>query len=372
MRLSTSVFDHLSASAAIVLLLAGMAAYFLLLEGFARAVLPRVSENQHRIAQDRKAAQALQPLTASGARSVLVVGNSLLLHGVERHEFSASMGADYQVALYPIEGTTYLDWAYGLRRLFAEGSRPAVVVLCISAKQLLSDDTGGEGFAHSLMQLRDIGAVMRDSHLNLMTGSAYFFANSSAWLGTRTAFRDGLLQKWLPGADLLAAHLAVRQVVPHVDNETQIAPMVQRLQSLRTLAGKYHAQFIYLMPPTLYRYEVSQALVVAARALHISVLIPYEPGELPDAAFSDGFHLNAVGADLYTRRAAAALREDLAASKSARAKSGDAAGCSPAAREGGTALTPGRRAASTSAGDVASACRNLTLEARRRPRRRCS
>lgn len=313
MRLSTSAFDDLSPSAAIALLLTAMAAYFLLLEGFARAVLPRISENQHRIAQDRKAAQALQPLTASGARSVVVVGNSLLLHAVERREFSALMGADYQVVLYPIEGTTYLDWAYGLRRLFAEGSRPAAVVLCISAKQLLSDDTAGEGFAHSLMQLRDLGAVMRDAHLNLMTASAYFFANASAWLGTRTTFRDGLLQKWLPGADLLAAHLAARQTVPAVDNEAQILPIVQRLQTLRGLAGEYHAQFIYLMPPTLHQQEVSQALAAAARASHISVLIPYAPGELPHAAFSDGFHLNAAGAELYTRRAAAALREDLAA-----------------------------------------------------------
>ena len=86
------------------------------------------------------------------------VGNSLLLHGIDRDSLRVLMGPNYQVVLYPIEGTTYLDWAYGLRRLFAEGSRPAVVVLCISTRHLLSDATDGEGFAHALMQLRDLRA----------------------------------------------------------------------------------------------------------------------------------------------------------------------------------------------------------------------
>ena len=63
--------------------------------------------------------------------------------------------------MYPIEDTTYLDWAYGLRRLLAGGSRPSVVVMCISAKHLLSDATDGEGFAYFLMRLRDLPEVAR-------------------------------------------------------------------------------------------------------------------------------------------------------------------------------------------------------------------
>jgi len=296
-----------------VLLLLAVALYFLLLEGFAREVLPRISANQRRIAEDAEAALRIQPTAANGARSILVLGNSLLLHGIDRDSLRVLMGPDYQLVLYPIEGTTYLDWAYGLRRLFAEGSRPAVVVLCISTRHLLSDATDGEGFAHALMRLRDLPPVVRDSHLNMMTAGAYFFANASAWLGTRTTFRDGLLQKWLPGADLLATHLSVRDPVPLVATEASVTRGVQRLQSLRALTAEYHARFIYLVPPTLYKLDIAPAVAAAARPSHVAVLIPFAPGEMRQAAFSDGFHLNPEGAHAYTRRAAAVLLEALAA-----------------------------------------------------------
>jgi len=316
MRSFTSAFEVATPARAIALLLAAVVLYFLALEGFAREVLPRISENQRRIAYDYRATLQLRPTTADGARSVLVVGNSLLLHGIDRNQLRALMGPSYQVVLYPIEGTTYLDWAYGLRRLFAEGARPAVLVLCISTRHLLSDSTDGEGFAHALMQFRDLGPVVRDSHLDMMTASAYFFANMSAWLGTRTTFRDGLLQRWLPGADMLAAHLSVRDPVPLVANEKSVSRGVHRLVSLRALAGEYHARFIYLVPPTLYKLDIAPAVASAALASQVSVVIPVAPGEMPRAAFSDGFHLNPDGALSYTQRAAATLLETLTATPS--------------------------------------------------------
>jgi len=316
MRSSTSAFEVVTPARAIVLLLTAVALYFLVLEAFAREVLPRISENQRRIANDYRAAVHLRPTAADGARSILVVGNSLLLHGIDRNQLRALMGPSYQVVLYPIEGTTYLDWAYGLRRLFAEGARPAGLVLCISTRHLLSDSTDGEGFAHALMQFRDLGPVVRDSHLDMMTASAYFFANMSAWLGTRATFRDGLLQKWLPGADLLAVHLSLRDPVPLVANEKSVSSGVQRLVSLRALADEYHARFIYLVPATLYKLDIAPAVASAALASHVSVFIPFAPGEMPQAAFSDGFHLNPDGALSYTQRAAATLLETLAATPS--------------------------------------------------------
>ena len=315
MRSSTSAFELVTPARAIVLLLTAVALYFLVLEVFAREVLPRISENQRRIANDYRAAVHLRPTAADGARSILVVGNSLLLHGIDRDKLRALMGPSYQVVLYPIEGTTYLDWAYGLRRLFAEGARPAVLVLCISTRQLLSDATDGEGFAHALMQLRDLAPVTRDSHLDMMTASAYFFANVSAWLGTRATFRDGLMQKWLPGADMLAAHLSVGPT-RSVPNEKSVTLGVQRLLPLRALGEKYEARFIYLVPPTLYGLDIAPAVASAGLASHVSVLIPFAPGEMPQAAFSDGFHLNPDGALSYTQRAAATLLETLAATPS--------------------------------------------------------
>ena len=95
--------------------------------------LPRHQrDGQRRMAQDARLAGKLTPQSAGGARTVLLIGNSLLEQGVDRQELQERMRPHYAVSYYPIEGTTYLDWLYGLRRLFAGGARPSAVVLCIS------------------------------------------------------------------------------------------------------------------------------------------------------------------------------------------------------------------------------------------------
>jgi hypothetical protein len=177
---------------------------------------------------------------------------------------------------------------------------------------LLVDATNGEEFAHTMMQLSDLPRVAREAHLDMMTASAYFFANVSAWLGTRGAFRNALLEKWLPGADLLAAHLTSRDPVSLIASERILQRAVQRLGALKTLAKEYGAEFVYLVPPTRYTLDVSPAVAATARPAHVAVLIPFKPGEMPDKAFSDGFHPNAEGAALYTQRAAALLQRELA------------------------------------------------------------
>ena len=90
-----------------------------------RTVVPRMSKGQQREVEDRRAAVLLQPRMPDGSTSILVVGNSLLLHGIDRARLQREMGSRYHVVLYPIEGTTYLDWYFGLRRLFADGARPS-------------------------------------------------------------------------------------------------------------------------------------------------------------------------------------------------------------------------------------------------------
>ena len=313
MRSSTSASEGLSPSRAIVLLLVGLAAYFLVLELFARDVLPRLSENQRRIAADNSAALALRPRAASGATTVLLVGNSLLLHSIDRERLAQLMGPQYQVTLYPVEGTAYLDWAYGLRRLFAGGSRPAVVVLCISAKHVLADVTAGEGFAYLLMRLEDLPGVVRESHLNMMNASAYFFANLSGWLGTRTTFRDGLMLKWLPDAQALADRFIDREPVHMVADASSLERAVQRLQSVDTLTAQYGARFIWLEPPTLNLKDIGPELAAAANAAHVPALMPSLPGTMAHAAFLDGFHTNARGAAEFTQLTADALQQELAA-----------------------------------------------------------
>ena len=302
---------------AIVLLLAGVVAWFALLEVGMRVALPRLSETQRRMEADASEAFALKARAANGARTVLIVGNSLLEQGINRGQLQEAMSPRYFVAYYPIEDTTYLDWLYGLRRLLADGSHPTTVVLCMSGRQLLSNATYGEIFAYRLLQPRDLPRLVHEARLDMMTASAYLFATKSAWLGSRSLLRLGLLQKWLPRSDLLAAHVTGVDPLPLLVDEQTLGRAMTRLETLRALAAQHGVRFVYLVPPSLNRADIGAALAARARAAGIDVLLPYVPAEMPRGNFVDGLHLSPTGATAFTARVAPALLQALDADAAA-------------------------------------------------------
>jgi len=287
-----------------VLLLALAGCYLGALELAARLLLPHLSQAQHRIAADYRVARSLPRTWPDGSASVLIVGNSLLVDGIDRMDLQRRMPG-YHVALYPVEGTLYLDWYFGLRRLFSEGSRPALVVLAVSVRHVLSDSTDGDAFARSMMNMSDLPEVSRAAKLDMMSTSSYFFANLSEWLGTRAWTRDALLEKWLPGAPLLAAHLWTRAAALPV-TATHLA--AARLHKMQELCNSYGGGFALLIPPALHAGGTESALVAQAARLGVPVLLPFGPGEMPAEAFADGFHLNSQGAARFTERTAVLLR----------------------------------------------------------------
>ena len=304
MRSSISDSKTLNPTQAIVLLLALAGCYLGVLELAARLLLPRLSQAQHRIVADYRVARSLPRTWSDGADSVLIVGNSLLVDGIDRVDLQRRMPG-YHIALYPVEGTTYLDWYFGLRRLFSEGARPSLVILAVSVRHVLSGSTNGEAFARSMMKMSDLMDVSRAAKLNMMSTGSYFFANLSEWLGTRVWTRDALLEKWLPGAPLLAAHLWTRAGALPV-TATHLA--AARLQKMQDLCNSYGGGFALLIPPALNAGGTEPALVAEAARLGVPVLLPYSPGEMPADAFADGFHLNSQGAARFTERTAVLLR----------------------------------------------------------------
>ena len=316
MRSSIFSFERLDSSLnpsrAIVVLLAGVLLYLVALEVVTSMGMRRSSQGAKRQHEDYKSALALRPTTQDGRQTILVVGNSLVVAGVDRKTLIAEMSPTYSVSFWPIENTTYLDWYFGLRRLFAEGARPSAVVLCLSPRQLTSNSVNGEGFAHQMMQLRDIPLVMRTARLDTTTTSAFFFANLSAWLGQRASIRNWILESWLPNASLLASSLTSR--VPPV-SETEKREMVRiaeyRLSELRDLSAPYGARLLFLVPPLTSRDGLPEQISLSAVGRGLSVLIPYLPGEMPSEFFSDGFHLNSRGASLFTNRLGTTLQSSL-------------------------------------------------------------
>jgi hypothetical protein len=298
---STSASEKPNATQGMALLLAMLIFYCGALELVSRAEFTHMSRVQIRIENDKRAALELQPITGDGAKTFLLVGNSLLVQGVEPGKLHKEMAPRYHSAVLGIENTQYLDWYFGLRRVFAEGSHPAALALCLTPRQLTSHGINGEYFAYYMMQERDILRVRREAQLDTTMTSNLFFANWSAWLGTRSLIRNWLLGELMPNVDQLTAYLP-EKAAPLPPDEVVMQQSLRRLQELQALCKNNGTKFIFVLPPVRDFNVVQESLRTAAAGSGIVVLIPFRGGEMPTAYFSDGFHLNAQGASVFTER----------------------------------------------------------------------
>jgi hypothetical protein len=308
--LSTSDSDRRNATRAIVVLLAALLGYFCALEAVTRIAFPRINHVWRTIQADHLRAVSLRPDPRDKSVTMLIVGNSYLEVGVNRDSLQEEIAPNYSLAYLPMSGTSYLDWYFGLRRLFAEGSRPAIVGVCLSTRDLISDTTDGGSFANSLMLKRDILQVKRESHLDNTAASEYLFANFSSWMGHRGEIHNWLLRKSAPGINNLVLYFRPknRPLPPASDIVARALP---RLRLLSELCQQNGSRFFLLIPPTRDVNDASNEVKAAAAKEGLLVVLPFQHAELPESVFLDGAHLNPQGAALFTARLGPTLLQSL-------------------------------------------------------------
>jgi len=284
--------------------------YVCALEVTTRLAFPRINHIWRILRADHLAAISLHPYAQQNSATMLMVGNSYLEVGVNRDNLQREIAPAYSIAYLPMSGTGYLDWYFGLRKLFAEGSRPAIVGVCLSTRDLLSDSTYGESFAHALMLRSDILQVEKESHLDNTMTTDYFFDSISSWMGHRDEIHNWLLRKAAPGMSELASHLKPKNQ-PLPPSDVILAKALPRLRKLNELSQQYGARFFLLIPPTMDVQDASKEIQQAAAKEGILVLLPFQHAELPETAFIDGAHLNPQGAQLFTERLGPTLLQSL-------------------------------------------------------------
>jgi hypothetical protein len=296
----------MSARTGIAALLTGLALILLGLELSSPLILNRLSRIERRVENETQAAHTLRPFTPDGRPTVLLVGNSLLLEGVQADALRDNLSAKYAVSRLAIEQTHYLDWYFGLRRLLEEGSRPSVIILTLATDQLASRFTLGESFAHRQMSALDFPLAVREAKLDKTTASTYFFAHWSNWLADKGFIRQDVLILLMPNFRALAGRIADHG--PHVYEPTVLLGMAkQRLPELHDLAQTYGVKIVLLVPPTLHQ-DYSQEVQVLGDKVGVPVWVLSPPGEFPRDLFLDGFHLNLRGSEIFTTRLANRIR----------------------------------------------------------------
>jgi lysophospholipase L1-like esterase len=281
-------------------LLVGICAVLILLFEFSsNYLLKRRSETYARVSQQYADAVRLRPAKAGEPAPVLMVGNSLLLYGVDVDRLKNLMSGRIHVCPIFLEATGYYDWLYALQRLFREGSRPQVVVLGVGVNSFLANTVRQDYAPLMLFDLRDSLSVASDLNMDRTATSNLLLAHSSAFWDTRSVFRTQILRHTVPHYEDLVTLLKPQPAIPPAPQFQAIAN--RRLGQRHSLCEAHGAKLIILVPPTLSSEGAVHQMTIASRKAGVDTLVPIDPTVLPAKYYlSDEVHLNPEGAALFT------------------------------------------------------------------------
>ncbi len=245
--------------------------------------------------------------------SVLMVGNSLLLDGVDVQELQRLTSTSAKVYPLFLEGTGYHDWFYGLHRLFRNGARPDLVLVGLGLDGVLDRSVRAEYAPRMLLDPEDIIAASVDARLDHTATSNLLLGHWSAFWDMRHVVRVQLLTHALPYfermylADLWSG-LKAKRVVPVSEAAESLA--VSRLQRLRRLGDSYNTRVLILIPPTPSSTLAVRQLTDIATKAGVETLMPVDPATLPPRFIrADEIHVNEEGAAYFTAALGASLPE---------------------------------------------------------------
>lgn len=287
-------------------LLAICAIVVIAFEGSSYYLLNHFSLTYRRISRQYDQAVASRPAGPGEPPSVLMVGNSLLLHGIQLDRLESLTSARMQIHPILLEATGYYDWLYALRRLFHEGARADVVVVGVGVNSFLANGIRPDYAPMVLVDARDTFALASDLHLDRTAASNLWLAHVSAFWDTRSAIRTQVLNHLVPHLEDLFLLASPQPAIPEGRAFEEIT--VPRLQRMRELCAAHGAKLILLVPPTLSSEAAVREMAAAARAAGVEASVPVDPAALSAKFYQpDGMHLNREGAFLFT----SALAEDL-------------------------------------------------------------
>ena len=291
---------------------AGCVAVSLAVELTARIGFDRVSKIQRRMADEYQLATTIGTDRLTGRRHVLVVGNSLLNADVRFDWVRDALGSQCDTRRFVIEQTSYVDWYYGLKRLFRRGARPDVVVVMLSTGQWTGTAIRGDYSAQYLIDMADLPAVSRDLGLNPTQATNLAFSSVSKFWGVRAEIRNFVLGHLMPDLGQLMSFSSIVDRNPILDdNVARIAHA--RIVRLKALTDMHGAKLVLVLPPIIAVQDGAAGFLRAGSAAGVTTLRPVASGTLALRLYQDaGFHLNQTGADEFTNRLIPMLRAELA------------------------------------------------------------
>jgi hypothetical protein len=240
-----------------------------------------------------------------------MIGNSLLLQGVDVDRLQKLTSRQMQI--YPIflEGTGYYDWFYALQPLFRQGAKPQVVVLGLGVDSFIANSVRQDYVPLMFFDMRDSLGVASDLKMDRTATSNLLLAHSSVFWDTRTVLRTQILRHAVPHYTELVSLLKPQPAIPPPHQFQTIAN--SRLEQLRELCQAHGTKLIILVPPTPSSEDDVRDLTIASQKAGVDTLVPIDPTALSAKYYeADELHLNPEGAALFTSALATFLPQTIA------------------------------------------------------------
>jgi hypothetical protein len=295
---------------ATIALIVSVAVVMLGAEILSRYAFPRISQIEGRINSDEREAMSIQAPAPGAPPTVLLVGNSLLLRGLDYPKIRRDMAPNARVLRFVIESTEYLDWYYGLHHMFASGVRPPMVVLCLNLGQTVDARTLGDYSARHLFGASELLPVAHAAGMSATRTSGLVLAHWSAFYASRATIRNYILNRIAPSYAAALHKIADSTITLLPADDVLVSKAGERLRAIQQLCNQNGVELVLLIPPSLSRYN--DLLSSAAGLQQINFDYPLPAGALgPEFFRADGSHLNEKGAALFTDAIARCLRARL-------------------------------------------------------------
>lgn len=246
------------------------------------------------------------PLTP---HTVLVVGNSLVLHGIDEQALQSTLGPGYEVKKETIVGSGYQDWLYGVPSLLDRGSRPSIIVLGFSPAQLVMDRPPIARTTRMVWTARNLERYTMNAHVGLTAASNLLLQHFSAFFALRDQLRQDSRKLIVPGYAAMS-HDFFDGAPLKPDSTKDIEVAAARLAQLDSACAVRGVRFVFLLMPTraIDDAAIEPMMIEAGKRAGVPVLVPIPNRELPAADQLDGYHLNPTGAVTFSERTGAVLR----------------------------------------------------------------
>jgi hypothetical protein len=276
------------------------------LEVLSNYLLKHYSDTYARVSRQYANALEMRPSRPGEPKSVLMVGNSLLLEGIEVDRLQELMSGSLRIYPVFVEATSYYDWLYGLRRLFRQGARPQVVIVGLPVNYFLGTGVREAYSPKMLFDAQDVLRVASDLRLDHTAASNLLLAHSSTFWGTRSVLRAQILPRIVPRFEDLLSLVRTKPTIPKSPEFEAVA--ISRLRTLRELCEAHGAKLTVLVPPTPSSESAVRQMAIASQKAGVETFVPIDPGALSARFYQpDALHLNSEGAALFT----SALATDL-------------------------------------------------------------